>query len=271
MTTRRRLFWLILLMFIGLSVWWVFYFPYNPQIVYRAIPSDAVLISEHERLAERWQSMALNPIAAKLLGAAGVKEKDLKESAGDSQVAEWVNRLASRHTVVAWVPTIGEGGVRLGAGKLGGGAGANLRRWSALLGLLKGSGFQKTMVDGGREVWVLHDKKAKPDDPILSVTIAEGVFLACLSKDPFGVRVLVDRIEGGAPLLPEFQERKGGDRLLDSGWIRLYQRQDETAFRPMDLRYGLTSVSEKAFNGWIPGRSRACRSPSPEARRRWRD
>lgn len=268
MINRRRLFWIILLVFLGLSAWWVFYFPYSPAIVYRAIPSDAVLISEHERLAERWQSMARNPLVGKLLGAAGVKEKDIRESAGDSAVADWVERLASRHTVVAWVPAMGrgEGESAWVLSSWVGGWRGQILRWSASLGLLKGSGLEKATVDGGREVWVFHDKKAKPDDPVLSVTLIEGVFLACLSRDPLGVRFLVDRIESGAALLPEFQDREdrgrraGDDRLLDSGWIRLYPAQGETGYGVTDLRYGLTAVGEHEFSGWIRGEPRLLES-----------
>ena len=40
------IFWAIVTLFVGLSVWWTFYYPYNPKSLYQPIPSYAFYASD---------------------------------------------------------------------------------------------------------------------------------------------------------------------------------------------------------------------------------
>ena len=44
---RSPLFWLVALLFAGLTVWWTLHVPYAPEQVWKAIPAEAVFVSEH--------------------------------------------------------------------------------------------------------------------------------------------------------------------------------------------------------------------------------
>jgi len=80
MKLKRLFFWLILLTFSWLTIWWIFYFPFSREKLYRAIPQNALFVSEHADLAARWKSIARNPLTLCVLATAGFKQKNLGEA-----------------------------------------------------------------------------------------------------------------------------------------------------------------------------------------------
>lgn len=250
---KRLLFWLILVLFIALASWWVLYFPYDPRKLYRAIPSNAIFVSEHKQLAERWRSIAGNPVVLGVLNSFGVEQKKVADVVSDPVIGNLVDRFGSRDTVVAYVPSLGNSGAP--AWVLGSWAGGNAQylRSRFLTGMLQD--LKPARTDRGRRIWI-YDTGKSPSDPKLSIALADGLLLGCLSSEPDGVSYLVDRIEGGGPLLGELAETIGKtgqeDNCLDSGW--LIGRSGSAGFIPSKVRWALTSCWENYLAGWVKGK-----------------
>ena len=212
--------------FAVLSVWWMLYFPYRPGVLYRAIPANAVVVTEHDRLAGRWPQMARHPVSLSLLDAFGVDREDVEAFAEDPNVVRLVDRFASRRTVTGYVRSLGGSGRPAWILASWGGVNAQLLKWGLLSGALED--FQRIKI-GIRPAWILDlDPDDWGKDTRLSVSLIEGMLVACLGSDPLGVRHVIDRIERHAPLVPELESKLAGtnsgptlEPTLDRAWETL--------------------------------------------------
>ena len=59
--TRRRAVIILSIISCLVAVWWVFWFPYNPERLYAAFPADVRYISEHDSLSPQLPSPPLMP------------------------------------------------------------------------------------------------------------------------------------------------------------------------------------------------------------------
>jgi len=80
---RSPLFWLVALLFAGLTVWWTLHVPYAPEQVWKAIPAEAVFVSEHRDLAARWDAFSHNPFTRSLLTTVGLTPPVLQDLSSD--------------------------------------------------------------------------------------------------------------------------------------------------------------------------------------------
>jgi len=255
--TRRVLFWLLLVSFIGVAVWWCFYFPYDRERLYRAIPHEAVFVTEHEQLTDRWQEFSRNPLTRLLLLNAGLRPAEVKSITDDPDVAALIETLAPHDAVVAYVPSLaGTGRQAWVISSWLGGFGQALR-WGSSSGIISDASLQKTRLEGGRRAWLLETGTREK----LSLAIVEGMLLGCYSEDPTAVRYLVDRVERGAHLRPDLRKEVDAgdvDGCADRGWFSAYVRQSGARV-PYTFRYTLDTHDADGSEGQViglPGRVR---------------
>lgn len=263
MKRKRILFLVLFFLFVTLAAWWIFYFPYDPERLYRAIPTNAIFISEHEKLAERWETFARNPLTLILFSSLGIEKEEFDEIVDDPLVAAMVARLAARNTVIAYVPLLysTHEPAWIVASWVGGYG--QLLRWGSWAGLIPGRYLKKINLHGGRQAWLLNADEQDSDSK-WSFAVVEGVLLACFSPDAAGVRHIMNRIERGASLLPELQERLAAEpevrgqgsevrdegHIFDRGWANWYRSRTDT---PMKLSYALTSLEGNSVAGRMSG------------------
>jgi len=256
MMAKRILFWFLVVLFVSSIGWWVFYFPYSAEKLYRAIPQNATFISEHGRLAERWKTIAGNPLTLSLLATVGFQYEDTAKTVADPDVRAMVEKLAGKNVVIAYVPSLRGSGRPAWVLSSWVGGNGQVFRWSTA-GIMAGINLKEVRLNTGRSIWTLVEKE-NPSDPDVSIAIVEGVLLMCLSSDPTDVKCLVDRIEYGAPLQPDLQDRfiagrNGGDeQVMDRGWIRWKEPKGDD-YLVRRLKYVLTAHDARHSEGWVSG------------------
>jgi len=250
---KRTTFWIILAAFVGLAIWWSTYFPYDPGRLYRSVPGEAVFVSEHRKLGARWGSVARNPLTRSVLAGIGLQAAEIDAIARDPNAAALVDKLASKHVVVAYVPALGGTGESAWVFASWLGRYGQFVRWGSAAGLFQGVMLTDTRLGDGRKAWLLDP--GRPDsDEVVSMTVVDDMLVGCYSEDPFAVRHVVRRVESDAALVPDLAEaleRGMGEACLDRGWVGSF---DETTVpEPMNLQYGLNTVSETTSEGWVRG------------------
>lgn len=193
MNHRRPLaFWLLLALFVGLALWWTFTIPPRPGGVFAAIPAQATLVTVHTNLAGNVQTLIRNPAVRTLLLGSGIREKDLVDLGSNTTTRAWLRDLASQGTVIAYVPALGH--QRAPAWVFAswvGGRSVGLR-WK--LNWIRSRDLVPVVLDHGRTVWLTRTKFAQADQR-LSLALADGMLLGCVSADPIGVRWLLQTQE----------------------------------------------------------------------------
>jgi len=202
--TKRVVFWLLLTVYAAGCLFLCFFFPYNAERLYSAVPPGATLISEHQGLAGRWPEFARSAPARALCSVLGLDQGRHRDWLADPGVAEVVRRLASRNTLLAYVPAFGAR--RRPAWLLATWAGyqgqfIRMGFYNAHL-----PGFKKVVLPGGRKALVL-DGCRETGGRAVSLAVSEGILLGCLSDDPEALAEIVARVDGGAPLVPSLFKR----------------------------------------------------------------
>ena len=190
---KRVAFWILLTLSVAATVWWILYVPYRPERLFAAIPANATVVSVNQNLAGEWDSLRNNPLLRDVVCAAGMTEEDLSKITTNETVREWVTRLASDRTVLAYAPSLGaQAKPGLVAASWIGGQSRRLR-WQ--MAWIKSRDFQPVVLDGGRQTIWLTRVKIGNTNLNLSLALSEGMVLGCLSEDPTGVRVLLEAAE----------------------------------------------------------------------------
>ena len=256
MRIRRRplYFWLLLVLCFVLAAWWMLYVPYTPQRLFSVVPPNAVFISEHRDFSGRWDSFLQNPLTLSLLSSLGTKSEDLKEMRSDPQSRKWVEKLAARHLVLAYVPAFGDYAEQawVFASWLGGGS--QRMRWS--LSWFKPKGFSKAAIYQGRPIWVVRTGSLR-SDLTLSISFVEGMLVGCLSRHASTIYNVLESFDGRMPSVARapfflystnlFSQADAPDR----GWIHLGESAGAGRYYPPLLTYELTGLTASGLNGRI--------------------
>lgn len=221
MTRRRLLILLSALLMLSVAVWRVFYFPFDREQLFRAVPSDAIFISSHERLGARWESFARNPFTMSMMVSLGVKSDRVGKLAGDPGMALLFRKFAPRETVVAYAPSLCGPGRPAWVLASWGGIDCPLAGFGVYSKVL--TGFQRSKLDSGRTVW--YTQVGGDEGSVLSITVYDGLLLACISEEVDGVRHVVQRLEHKMTLAGSLQDLldrpdEQTSAALDKAWFR---------------------------------------------------
>ncbi len=101
---RKYLIALLALVFVGVLLVSILYFPDNRDRLYRALPAEVDFISVHFDLAARSHDLLENNIFRSLVGSLGVDEEQIEHLFSDPDGRNWLERAASDVVVVGHVP-----------------------------------------------------------------------------------------------------------------------------------------------------------------------
>ncbi len=258
MNKKRMIFWALLIVFTVLLIAWFFYVPYRPSDVYRVLPPNAVFVSHHHRLTERWEDFLANPLARALFASVGLDPLDLDEWSDDPDIRFWSDKVLTRDLLIAHVPALGPG--RDPAWVLAGWIGGESTRLRWLLKRGKLRGFEMMPRNVGGAYWLV--ELEDEHDQYLSISVVEGMLIGAFSDDPHAIRHILDVYDGMAPGHPVRREdswplsarAEGVDP--DRGWFEgLTERGTETTydfgFRQID-QHGIHGSVRRPETGTLP-------------------
>lgn len=198
MTSRRQ--WITawaLAVFLIAVISYLFWIPYDPAGLYRAIPANAALVSSHQNLGQRWPQLVTNIWLDPFIGAAEISEQTPNAGLSPKTLAKFSRliRLARRETVIAYLPSSGDTGksALIAASWIGGWS--PCVRWALFWG--RWPGIKEMGTFGSRTMWGLQPPLA--DGQRLSFACGDGVLLACLSPDPSAIRYVLMAYDGLIP------------------------------------------------------------------------
>jgi len=194
---RSGLRWIwILTVVIVLGVWLV-YVPRRPDQLFDAVPSNAVFVSLHDRLAQRWdQISAIPPLRPWLVNQGLLVHEGTNNWTTPPEVACWMKRLASDRVLIAYAPGAGNLDRPVWIGVAWTGGRTCYLHWMMRLGLLKG--VREDRQDSVHRFWVAA-LGGSSKGQFLSFGFQEGMTIACLSPDPSAVRSLLIRMDRRRP------------------------------------------------------------------------
>lgn len=246
---RRWLISCALAVFLVVATVYLFWIPYDPAGLYRAIPADAVLVSSHQNLAERWPRLVTNIWLNPFLGEEGT----LSYSNAPHSVAQLM-RLARRDTLLAYLPAPGGAGKPAWMAVAWIGGWSPCVRWALYWG--RWPAIKELGALGGRTMWSL--QKPLPDGQRLSFACGDGVFLACLSSDSAAIRYVLMAYDG---LIPSTQARFALPPMPESlcqdvVWC---QWRNSTSRQPFTLTGALTRFDDHGLSATMRLRPSPCR------------
>ncbi len=221
MKKHRILFWALLALFVVGAILWTFHVPYRPSELYRLIPPNAVYMSHHERLGERWEEFLANPLARTLFTSMGLELEELEEWTDDPETRVWLDKLLARDLVLVHTPAMGPG--RDSAWVIAGWIGGESIRLRWLLSRGRIEGFEKIRRATGGSYWLVNTGDDVKEH--LSISIVEGMIVGAFSKDPHAIRHIVDIYDGlvqGHPFAdthPTAMDTCGDEYAMDRGWF----------------------------------------------------
>ena len=259
MTLRRR--WLTscaLAFFLIATTGYLFWMPYDPASLYRAIPADAVLVSTHQNLGQRWPQLVTNIWLNPFLGAAETSEQTLNARSVPHTffLVSRLIRLARRETVLAYLPSAGNAGKSTWIAAAWIGGWSPCVRWALFWGRWPGSqwlGSQWPCIKdlgafGGRTMWELQSPRA--GDQRLSFACGDGVLLACFSPDPAAIRYMLMAYDGLIPSTRALSELRQapGPAYPDIVWC---QWRGPTNAEQFSLTGALTRFDDQGLSATI--------------------
>jgi hypothetical protein len=252
MRCRPILFRLVLLVAVIAGLWWLFHVPYVPRLMFKPIPSGAVFVTQHRELARRWDSIYRNPLALSLLSSAGVKRSALKDLADDPQVRPWFEKLASRDTVLAYVPAMGPDREPVWVMTSWLGGRSQRLRWQ--LGWSKLEGFTQAPAHRGRTYWIVDDEMLSSENT-LTLALVEGMLIGCISWRHETMRDVLDTLDG---MRPSVLQRTGfpnqvawldDEQTMDRGWLDAAALMGWRGPAAKPFAYEFTEISPTTFVG----------------------
>lgn len=240
---RRIVFWTFLLLFIGSTAYYLAWAPYRPADLYRAIPAQAILVSSHQDLAGRWDGLATNLILRAFINPSHATLDQRQSLAASRAAQQWISRLASKESVMAYVPALGPDGEPAWVFASWIGSASHYLRWVLCFKRLPGLERLGNYCNG-RPLWIFRQPLTE-SGARLAIGFGEGLFLATLSRNPNALRQVIQAYDGLAPSLassPSYQPdlrpfgrtvapesgntSQGPTRsatALDQGWVRFLQ------------------------------------------------
>ncbi len=193
---RRAWIYLLIAATVLGSVAWINHVPYRPDMLGRAVPADAVWVSRHQCVAERWSDLTgswLTPLAAQMIGMPWLRVRAWLES---RTTRAWIQQFGEREVWLCIFPDE-HNGMALGACAWIGG---RSWRWRWALARSRRDGIHAVGNHRGRTIWVWtppdHDRDLRGS---LALAVEEGVLLACWSDDPSAIVKLLDAYDGLTP------------------------------------------------------------------------
>lgn len=260
MSRRRPLvFWVLLAACAALAAWWLFHVPFSETRLYGAVPANAVFVSQHRRLAGRWEAFAANPVTRSLLTSLGVSPSDLDDVANDPAFRSWLKKLAGDDVVLAYVPELGEFGepAWVFASWLGGRS--QRLRWQLSSGRIPG--YVPLQRYQGRACWLVKDSSLK-EDLVLTISFTEGMLVGCLSRHAGTLKAVLDTCDG---ILPSMAARTDfplsrawcTDPLAaDRGWVVVNGLDGRLVEPPRVLSYDVTRLTADGIVGDVCGEAK---------------
>ena len=219
---KRIIFWLIVIVFVGSSIFWVFYVPYDSRAILRAIPSNAAYVSVHENLAGRWSEVSASPLLRSLAFGAGVSGTNLNAILADPETTKWLDKLAGKQVAIAYVPSLADTRCEAWLFSCWIGGFSQRLRWYASLGWVKE--FKRCEKSGRQQIWSMYVPGLRGNLKV-SVAVSEGVLMGCVSQIPQGVRYMIESFDGSRPVV---MDGKATDSSLfwksaspDRGWVNV--------------------------------------------------
>ncbi len=252
----RLIFWLLLFLFVVLGVWWTFHLPYDEDALYRAIPTNALVISEHDNLSERWQQILGNNAVRRSLHLFDDGAFSVDRVVRDKSV-KWVcDHFAFKKTLVAFVPALGSSACS-GQGQawiFSSWAGGNVQFLKRGLITREMPELKKQFLEDGLVIWTLGEEFIPDTDLSLSLAVYDGVLLGCLSKDSTAVRYLLYRMQGRVAKPIRCFDTVSGKLFKEKGmydrtWISKWLLKDITEYN--DLRFGFKNIDRTDFQGKV--------------------
>ncbi len=198
---RRVIISLGMLISLGLTIGWLFYFPFSEARLYRGAAPHAALVSEHDRLAERWDDLLANPQLTEIVtAAAGTPAGEgqaLLDLLARDDVARLVRLVGRERVVVSYVPLATPRGFACWTASAWVGGTTQLLRWGWLdrtLGELKPS-ISARGIKAWHQPLELDDKAYH-----LGMVACEGVVTLTLSRDPASVAWMANRLLSDASI-----------------------------------------------------------------------
>ena len=191
LSARRVVMGLVGVLYLAGAGAWVMHEPYRPQRLLDAVPANASFVSVHDQLAARWTDLARTPVVMSILSRNEVDPNEVLEATVDEDVRVWVDKLAARRTVLAYVPQYGP--LRRDAWVMATWIGWHARwlRWSEALGLF--DDVQRRVGPVGTPYYELTDTSTNTAKR-LTLALQDGILLACWSDHPSGVFYLQKRL-----------------------------------------------------------------------------
>lgn len=252
MKLKRVLFHLILLIFCGLTLWWLFYFPYDATRIYRVLPQDAQIITEHELPAGRLEALSANPAVQRLLADAGVDPDANSRFFADPRATALVRHLAGRKVLFAYAERFGPASrpTRVLASWIG------WRTQVVKLALWMGRapGFKRLAQPSPTPIWV---RTLAGGHRAQTVALAafEGLLVATISEDPQAMMELVTRQYAGAARMPSLiyhLDRENNwqkDAATDRAWVSWACGSRKRRTR-LVMAAGIEKASDSELSGW---------------------
>ena len=223
------------------SVWWCTFVPYSPSLMLRPIPHDAVFLSVHRDVLERWDGVASNDLVRRAVESAGW-ELDYEDGVLAAQGL--FQRLGVRDVAAAYVPSSAfrEESAWIAVGWLGGRS--QISQWALRLG--NDPSLETIDLPSGRTAWRLRIPEF--GDRELGIAFVEGMVIAVVSRDWNAIAGLVDCYDGLRPRIlhtftAETEQWVMSGAGRDRGWFRKFPSEawllEIQAFERDEIRLSL--------------------------------
>ncbi len=245
MSKRNICFWGVLILFVLLSCWWTTYFPYNRELLYRAIPMSSDVIIEQPAIYEHWQQGTIKDLLLESLGE--VEGQDgLASVLNESRIDQILEVVASKNTLFARVPSLSSNVkpalvVATWAGRKG-----QLLKWTS--GFTLKSKLNHKVIDYGIKVWSIDLDAKESDYRFFSFAFYEGVLVGSLSHKPFGVDYIVGRMTQTRPMAPVLSKHLERDQTVRGGW---FISQSAKTFGSQVMSYSFKKEAAKSVSGML--------------------
>lgn len=247
---RRAAFWLLLTAGLALFVGWIFFVPYRPGVLYRAIPNYATVVSTHVEPAARWDELSRNPLMGALFPSDGGGASIAVRLAKDPKARRWMEWIAPREVVAAYLPSrvFGEGPAWVFASWLGGRS--QVLRW--LYGVLPHTGAVAHPLPAGGRYWTFASGDYTAGR-VVSFAFLEGMVVGAVADSPRPLLALVETFEGRFPSVARRNVNAQNDMgcrevaATDFGWLRL---PDQPGL-PAEAWYSFAGVDNGQLKGTL--------------------
>ncbi len=184
-----------------LALVWLFHIPERPDRVFRAMPENSLLVSEHIDLSGVWRERFDNPLLIDTLSHCGLRHAE--DWAADTNIV-WIVRLVSGpRSLIGFSPALGPSGKPSWTGASWVGLRGRLLNLMLLTRWIPGVGRLSVTPSGVRYMRL---KSRSTQGLFLAFALRENILLATLGEDPEAVRHLDERVRRDAPLAPIFRD-----------------------------------------------------------------